>query len=308
MDDDAKFQKRTRGYVIHTQDLRNKHFLFYISHEGFTPRLLSTRIDSTLQHLVCIDDELFIPLPSKKIVLVIDLVKGEVKENLFFGEDFYPVDIVQYPDKKDWYFIASTNSKIAFFNRKKNKAEVQTYSNFINRIDHIVYANNKIYAASRHRPYSIMLIVDVPTRALIKEEYLEGGVKELHSGILWVKSISMDSLPISYTCNVNDDILQKNVYSYPLRQFAHSPYTQRFYGREFIGFIELYNNKIYVNQIALPSNTLVKGFIPDFDESRLVAYSGNRLYYYRDLSSREVQDSLFLDPDLKVLHGVVHRR
>lgn len=301
LDDDAKFQKHTQGYIVHTKQ-SGTHNLQYIPVNS-SMSVLPVSIDSTLQHLLCAENELFIPQANLQKIQILDLNERKIKEEIAFDNDFYPVDIVQHPDKPEWFFIASQNGKIAFYNRKKNKKDILTYANSLH---HLVYANEKLYGASQNTANNEMIIVDVPTRALIKKETLPTGIKQLHSQTLWVKGLSTDSLPVSYTLNVNDDILQKSTYSYPLQEYAYSPYTQQFYGKEFIGFVENYQGKVYVNQVQFANSDYLTGFIPDFDESRLITYSASRIYHYENMRNLVHTDSSLVNTT--VLHGVVYRK
>lgn len=301
LDDDAKFQKHTHGYILHTQQ-DNYHALQYMYFKGsIVPLPIS--IDSTVQHLLCVENELFIPQKNLQKVQVFDLNEKKIKEEFTFGNDFYPTDIIQHPEKPQWFFVASENGKIAFYNRKKNKKDILSYTNALH---HLVYANEKLYGASQNSTNPELIIVDVPSRALIKKEPITTGIKQLFSQILWVRGLSVDSLPVLYTFNVNDDLLQKGTYAYPLKQYAYSPYGQQFYGKEFIGFIECYQGKVYVNQVQVANSDSLQGFVPDFDESKLIAYSNSKIYHYENMRNVVHVDSSLANT--VVLHGVVHRR
>lgn len=299
LDDDAKFQKHTQGYVIHTKQ-GNIHTLQYVPVNGNRFNL-PISVDSTLQKLLCVGNELFIPLPKQNTIQIFDLSTKQIKENLTFDKDFFPVDIIQHPDKSEWFFIASENGKIAFYNRKKNKKEVFSYTNYL---DHIVYANGKLYGAAKY-PNAELIVVDVSSRALIKKENINTGIKQLYSQILWVKGTSTDSLPFLYSFNVNDDILEKSNYSYPLQMYAYSPYGQQFYGKEFTGFVEHYQGKVYINQVPLANPDTLQGFIADFDESRMITYHSSKIYHYQDMRNLSHIDSSLTN--VSILHGVVHR-
>ncbi len=301
LDDDAKFQKHTQGYILHIKQ-GNNHTLQYASFKG-NLSVLPVFIDSTLRSMLCIENELFIPQPVRNAVDIFDMNERKVKETVIFSSDFYPTDIIQHPDKPEWFFIASENGKIAFYNRKKNKKDIFSYTNALH---HLVYANEKLYGATTNNINSELIIVDVPTRALIKKEPIPTGIKQLYSQTLWVKGLSTDSLPVLYTFNVNDDILQKTAYSYPLQKYAHSPYGQQFYGKEFIGFVENYQGKIFINQVQLSNPDYLQGFIADFDESKLLTYSNSKIYHYEN-----IRDLVYVDSNLvntTVLHGVVYRK
>ncbi|MCS7028833.1 MAG: hypothetical protein NZ519_08710 [Bacteroidia bacterium] len=305
LDDDAQFQKHTKGFILHVQDTStNAHKLLYLNSENMNISPFSITLDSTVAHIVCLDDELWIPCPNQKCIYIVDLSTRQIKETLNFGKDFFPIDLAQHPDKKEWFFIASENGKIAFYHRKRKKTEVHTYTSSLN---HILFANNKLYAASAQSSDATFIVVDVPTRALIKKEPVNS-IKQIYRYVLWVRGFSTDSLPELYSFNVNDDILQKSTYTYPLRQAAYSPYGQKFYGKEFIGFVELYHNKLYVNQSLLPHSEPIQGFICDFDESKLIVYSKHKLYYYKDLNSKQTKDSLNIYTNLNIIQGVVHRK
>lgn len=301
LDDDAKFQKRTQGYVVHTKQGSNYILQYMPFKGGLTP--LSVSVDSTLENLLCIENELFVPQSQSHTVQVFDVPTKQIKQTLTFDNDFFPVSIIQHPDKPEWFFIASQNGKIAFHNRKKNKTEVFSYTEHLH---HIVYANNKLYGATKNNANSELIIVDVPTRALIKKETVPTGIKQLYSQILWVRGLSTDSLPVLYTFNVNDDILQKSTYSYPLQKYDYSPYSQQFYGREFIGFVECYQGKVYVNQVQIPNSDYLQGFIADFDESRMIAYSSTKIYHYENMRDLVHVDSSLVNTT--ILRGVTHRK
>jgi hypothetical protein len=301
LDDDSKFQRHTQGYVVHTQQ-GNNHALQYIPLKG-SLSVLPVSIDSTLQHLLCVENELFIPQANLHTVQIFDMNERKVKETIAFDNDFYPVSIAQHPNKSEWLFIASENGKIAFHNRKKNKKEVFS---FTNRLSHLVYANEKLYGASKINTQTELIIVDVPTRTLIKRETIPIGIKQLYSQTLWVRGLSTDSLPILYTFNVNDDILQKSTYSYPLEKYAYSNYTQQFYGKEFIGFVENYQGKVYINQVQLTNSDYLQGFVADFDESTLLAYSNSKIYHYENMRNLVHTDSSLVNTT--ILHGVVYRK
>lgn len=301
LDDDAKFQKHTQGYVLYTKQGNNYTLLYAPLKENAYS--LPVSVDSSTQNLLCIDNELFIPQRNLRAVQVFDMSSMKMKQTIFFENDFYPVSIIQHPDKPEWFFIASENGKIAFYNRKKDKKEILTYTNYLN---HLVYANNKLYGTSKNKLNNEFIVVDVPTRALIKKETISSGIQQIYSQTLWVKGFSSDSLPVLYTFNVNDDILQKSTYTYPLQQYAYSPYTQQFYGREFIGFVEYYQGKVYVNQVVLSNADYLQGFLADFDESRMIVYSNSKIYHYQDMRNLVHIDSSMVNTS--ILHGTVYRK
>lgn len=300
-DDDEKFQKHTQGYIIHTKQ-GNTYALQYVPFRGGLSAL-PILTDSIMQNILCVENELFIPQSQNHTVQIFDVSARKMKETVPFDSDFYPVSIIQHPDKPEWFFIASENGKIAFYNRKKNKKEVFSYTNHLH---HLVYANEKLYGATKNSINSELIIVDVPTRALIKKEPVPTGIKQLYSQTLWVRGISTDSLPVLYTFNVNDDLLQKSNYSYPLQKYAYSPYTQQFYGKEFIGFIENYQGRVYINQVQLSNPDFLQGFVADFEESRMLAFSNSKIYHYENMRDLVHVDSSLVG--ITVMHGTTHRK